>query len=149
MSDNWIVLIPENPRHVPEKERQDFARIRFQEICPDAVIEVKVFEEIQFFDCGSNFERIVCPVCASEISMDWWQDLMDKEFDALCPLEKKPTPCCGAMHTLHELRYDWPQGFGRFSLEAMNPNTGLLEDGDKAELEKILGCSLRVIYSHY
>jgi hypothetical protein len=57
-------------------------------------------------------------------------------------------PCCGVSNTLHELVYEWPQGFGRFALEAMNPNIGILEDEHKKELEELLGTKLRVIYQH-
>jgi hypothetical protein len=42
--------------------------------------------------------------------------------------------------------YEWPQGFGRFALDAMNPNIGELQDKYKREVEKILGTKLRVIY---
>jgi hypothetical protein len=56
--------------------------------------------------------------------------------------------CCGAAYTLHDLVYEWPQGFGRFALNAMNPNIGKLEERDKQEFEKILGTKLRVIYQH-
>jgi len=59
-----------------------------------------------------------------------------------------PTPCCGVRCTLHELVYEWPQGFGRFALDAMNPNIGKLEDRYRAEFEEILGTRLRVIYQH-
>jgi len=57
-------------------------------------------------------------------------------------------PCCKSPASLHELRYEWPQGFSRFALEAMNPNIGKLEDRFKKEFEEILGTRLRVIYQH-
>ena len=46
------------------------------------------------------------------------------------------------------LVYEWPQGFGRFALDAMNPNIGKLKAMDRMELEEILGTKLRVIYQH-
>jgi len=58
------------------------------------------------------------------------------------------TPCCGKKHTLHELVYDWPQGFARFAVDAMNPDIGKLEERHKREFEIILGTKLRVIYQH-
>jgi hypothetical protein len=61
---------------------------------------------------------------------------------------KYATPCCGAKVTVHELDDEWPQGFGRFALKAMNPNIGKLDDKFKREFEKILGTKLRVIYQH-
>jgi len=149
MSDNWIALIPEDPRFVPDEAKQRRARDRFAEIAPEAdEVEIKVSEKVEFFDCGANFERILCPSCRSEISVVWWQDHIDEDSDDGFKLASYPAPCCGRKCTLHELVYEWPQGFGRFALEAMNPNIGKLEDKYKEEFEKILGTKLRVIYQH-
>jgi hypothetical protein len=146
MSDNWIALVPENPRFVPKAAQQRRARDRFAEIAPDA----DEIETVQFFDCGANLERIRCPSCGSEISGDWWEERMDEDSDGEdgFKLASYAMPCCGKKHTLHELAYEWPQGFGRFALDAMNPNIGTLEDKYKREFEKILGTKLRVIYQH-
>ena len=149
MSDNWIALIPEDPRCVPDAAKQRRARDRFAEIAPESdEIEIKVSEKIEFFDCGANFERVLCPSCGSEIPVEWWQDRMDEDSDEGFKLASYATPCCGKKCTLHELVYEWPQGFGRFALDAMNPNIGELEDKYKRECEKILGTKLRVIYQH-
>jgi hypothetical protein len=149
MSDNWIILIPEDPRHVPSPERQERARGRFAEIAPQAdEVKVNVTENAEFFDCGGNFERIICPSCRTEVPTEWWQDRMDEDFAAGFKLARYPMPCCREPYTLHELTYEWPQGFGRFALEAMNPNLGKLDDKYKMEFEEILGTPLRVIYQH-
>jgi hypothetical protein len=73
---------------------------------------------------------------------------MEEDYSNGFPLAKYATPCCNALRTLHELQYEWPQGFGRFALEAMNPNIGQLQERYKEEFEQILGISLRVIYRH-
>lgn len=82
------------------------------------------------------------------IPTSWWQDRMDEDYDDGFKLAAYRTPCCGAQHTLHDLAYEWPQGFGRFALDAMNPSLGKLEDRHRRELEEILGTKLRVIYRH-
>ncbi len=149
MSDNWIALIPEDPRFVPDEAKQRQARDRFAEVAPEAdEIDIKVSENVRFFDCGGNFERICCPSCGAEIPIAWWQDRMDEDYAEGFKLAAYATPCCGAACTLHELVYEWPQGFGRFALDAMNPNIGKLEDRHKQEFEDILGTKLRVIYQH-
>ena len=152
MSDNWIVLIPEDPRFVPSPESQELARQRFLEIAPEAdEIRVQVEKNIAFFDCGGNFERILCPSCRAEISVEWWQGRMNQDYDKDngFKLAEYATPCCGVAGTLHELVYEWPQGFGRFAVDAMNPRLlGLLDDKYKREFEAILGTPLRVIYQH-
>jgi NAD-dependent SIR2 family protein deacetylase len=149
MSDNWIALIPEDPRLVPDQAKIQRARDRFAEIAPDAdEIEVKISETVKFFDCGGNFERVRCPACQLEIPIEWWQNRMSEDYGDGFKLAAYQTPCCGAHSTLHELVYEWPQGFGRFALDAMNPNIGELEERYKAEFEAILGTKLRVIYQH-
>lgn len=160
MSDHWIALIPEDPHFVPDAAKRQRARDRFAEIAPEAEeVEIKVSEKVVFFDCGENLERILCPSCGSQIPVDWWQERMDEdsgldgwqdrmgEADGFM-LASYVTPCCGKKCTLHELVYEWPQGFGRFALDAMNPNIGKLEDTFKREFETILGTKLRVIYQH-
>jgi len=149
MSDNWIALIPEDPRFVPDQAKCQRARERFAEIAPDAdEIEVKISETVKFFDCGGNFERVLCPACQLEIPIEWWKDRMSEDYCDGFKLAAYQTLCCGAPYTLHELVYEWSQGFGRFALDAMNPNIGELEERYKAEFEAILGTKLRVIYQH-
>lgn len=149
MSDNWIVLIPEDPRHVPAKERQQRAISHFRKIAPAAdEFEAISLVDVRFFDCGANFERIVCPSCHNDLPTSWWDLQMEDEGNRNFPLDKRPMPCCAALHTLHELNYEWPQGFGRFAIEAMNPQIGEFSADLKTEFEEILGCRLRVIYQH-
>src|SRR5687767_509604 len=113
MSDNWIALIPEDPRFVPDEARQRRACDRFAEIAPEAdEIVMKVSERVEFFDCGANMEHVLCPTCRSEIPTAWWQERMDDDFSEGFKLAAYRTPCCGSQCTLHELVYEWPQGFG-------------------------------------
>jgi len=43
MSDNWIQLIPEDPRFIPDEAQQKLAVRRLREIAPDSEeIEIKV-----------------------------------------------------------------------------------------------------------
>lgn len=147
MSDNRIILIPENPRYIPDVAKRERARDRFAEIAPGSdEVRVAITDNIRFFDCGGNFERIICPSCRFEIPIEWWRKKMDEDIDKGFKLDKYQTPCCETMYTLHELKYEWAQGFGQFALEAMNPNIGALDDEYREEFEKMLGAELRVIY---
>jgi hypothetical protein len=148
MSDNWIILIPEDPRYVPDSYRQEQARALFAEIAPDVdEIKIRTSFSIEFVDCGGNFESVACPVCQEILPVEWWvdrveEDILDGEFQ----LFLYTLPCCDDKLTLNELKYDWPQGFSRFALEAMNPNIGSLHENTIKEFETILGSQLRVIY---
>jgi len=149
MSDNWITLIPDNPRFVPDLIKQAQARERFAEIAPAAdSVEIKVCQKVEFFDCGGNFERILCPSCRLEIPVRWWQLRMEQDYSDGFMLGEFRTPCCTKPVTLNDLIYEWPQGFARFALDAMNPRFGMLDEKYKEELERILGTNLRVIYQH-
>ncbi len=120
MSDHWTLLIPEEPGVVPTQERQVAARQRFSEIAPGAdEINLVVSDTIEFFDCGANFERIRCPSCGVEIPDAWWEERMNDDHDNGFRLSSYSTPCCSSRHTLHDLQYEGPQGFGRFALVAI------------------------------
>lgn len=73
---------------------------------------------------------------------------MNEDYEEGFKLAKYLVPCCGGEFTLHELDYEWPEGFGCFVLDAMNPNIGKLDDKYKQEFEAILGTKVRVIYQH-
>lgn len=150
MSDNWIALIPKDPRYIPTESQRRRARDRFLELAPEAdEIEIKVSNTIQFFDCGTNLVSITCPSCHATIADEWWQGRLDDDADkGGFKLATYVTPCCSSEHTLHELIYEWPQGFGRFAIDAMNPNIGKLNAQAIAEFEEILGTTLHVIYQH-
>ncbi len=58
------------------------------------------------------------------------------------------TPCCASNVSLNDLVYEWPAGFARFSLEALNPNIRDLEGEVLRDLEAILSCQLKRIWAH-
>jgi len=150
MSDNWIALIPTDPYFVPPESKRFLAVQRFREIAPEAdKIEVKLSEKPAFFDCGANFEEILCPRCSSKVELEWWQARMDDDFtEKGFRLYEYSLPCCKYNSTLNSLRYNWPQGFARFAVDAMNPRLGELPKELLVEFECILGTPLTVIYQH-
>lgn len=149
MSDNWIIVVPENAAFVPPAEARRKALELFRSIAPSAdEVKEEATQEIRFIDCGANLERIICPDCRAEIDVDWWQDAMSDEADAGFPLRRIELPCCGSNRSLAELRYDWPQAFARYSVEAMNPQIGDLTDDQMRAFESALGCPVRKVLQH-
>ena len=73
---------------------------------------------------------------------------MEEEADSGYPLRAKEMPCCHAQVSIDQLKYDWPQGFACFSVEAMNPNIRDLSEEDMEEFERLLGCKVRKILQH-
>lgn len=149
MSDNILKLIPSSPNYLPGKESIDQA-VSLLKISIPSIVDIKVMvsEKVRFIDSGTNWERILCPNCSAPIDMEWWQNAMDKAFKNgfrdLCI----NVPCCGSETTLNDLRYDWPAGFARFSIEIHNPRIEIPNEVLK-RLEAILGVSLRKIWAHY
>ena len=150
MSDNWITVIPEDPRFVPDAANQRRARDRFAAAVVAAdEIELDCSDTVQFIDCGSNFERAHCPACREDLT-DWWSDRMDDDYDGSngFALATYAAPCCSKQVTLNDLAYEWPQGFAKFALSARNPRVATLDESSRHELETILGTKLRVILRH-
>jgi hypothetical protein len=150
MSDDFIVVVPRDPTHVPTAEVQRRVAEVLSRLAPKAEDStVQATEEIQFFDCGENFERISCPRCSADISIDWWHERLDDDAEGDgFQLASYELPCCGGTATLNELIYDWPQAFGRFRWEVTNPNIGALSDGDKSALEAAAGFELVFVRQH-
>jgi hypothetical protein len=149
MSDHWIIVVPEEATFVPSTEARCKAVELFRSIAPQADdVKEQATKEVRFIDCGANLERILCPTCDVEIDIEWWQDAMSEEADAGFPLGRLQLPCCGVSRSLAELRYDWPQAFARFSVEAMNPQIGDLTDEQMLAFESVLGCRVRKVLQH-
>jgi len=149
MSDNWIIVVPEEPDFLPPLESRRKAAELFRSIAPRAdEVKEQATQEVRFIDCGANLERIVCPSCGAELDIEWWQERMDEEAAAAFPLRPTPLPCCSASRTLAQLEYDWPQAFARFSVEAMNPQLGDLTDEQLRSFESVLGCRVRKVRQH-
>ena len=150
MSDHWIRIIPENPDFVPDDASQQSAVSYFRRLAPNADdVRVTSSDRIVFKDCGGNFESIACSACGADFEVEQWQDWMDEDYDGEgFILTERPMPCCSARRTLQQLRYSFPQGFGRFEVSAMNPQLGELSEEQSNQFQQILGCPIRVIYRH-
>ena len=149
MSDDWIVLVPDKPRYVPDQDSQEKSRQRLSEMTRDAdEVECVNSEHVQFFDCGSNLEVVRCPNCKSEISWDWWGKRMDDDYKDGFRLASYETPCCRSSLSLDRLIYDWPIAFGRFALSARNPDMRRIQPEHILELGNLLKCRLTAIRRH-
>jgi hypothetical protein len=150
MSDHFIIVVPRDPRLVPTDEVRRRVVLVLNRIASSAEnVTAEVSPQVQFFDCGQNFERVLCPRCSAEISIDWWQERMNDDYDGIgFRLDSYETLCCAKSANLNELIYDWPQAFGRFSWTVQNPNIGELTDAAKLELEAVAGFALVPIRQH-
>jgi hypothetical protein len=148
MSVHYIHFIPAEPMFVPRSAAQHAAVDVLRAARPDADdISTNTGDYVTFVDCGENFERVGCPACDATLQVETWQALMDADYadDLGFQLAPITLPCCGNVMTLNELRYEWPQGFSRFAMTAMNAGGEVPRDLLE-RLESVLGCRLRVIY---
>jgi len=149
MSDTWIRLIPKDPNFIPDDEAISSAKAFFMNLFPDAdEIRIHKTDEIRFYDCGSNFERVGCPECGQELDEIWWQERMSEDWNDGFSLKEGILPCCGVKKDLNALIYDWDQGFARFGLDAMNLGVIEIRKEDFEALENILKCRLKQIRQH-
>ena len=151
MSLHKIALIPENPHDTIEPDRLNLACAYLTELDPsNPVAEILAESVFKFCDCGQNFERIRCPSCGEEVSIEWWGERIDEDYDGSdFRLGLYETPCCKTAHTLHNLVYEWPQGFYKTGIEMENLEIGRLSKEHVQHIEAIVAVKLRVIYSHY
>ena len=149
VSDDIVKLVPRDPEFVPGAEAQGAAHASLTRFLPLAdEVSCRVSDSPQFIDQGENFERVRCPMCGAELE-DWWTGAMEAAYDGRgFPSLAITVPCCGSKSSLNELTYDWPAGFARFELRALNPGAELKKE-QMAEIEQLLGCPLLVVRCRY
>ena len=149
MSDNWLQFIPVDPAFVPAEGNRVTAVKLLESWLPNAEeITGEVEDEVQLVDAGANLSSIQCPACGASIDLDWWAEATDQASEGGFADRAVRVPCCRAAVDLNDLVYDWPQGFARFSLSAMNPDTSNLEPHQEARLAEVLGTPLRRLWTH-
>jgi hypothetical protein len=149
MSDNYMRWIPVSPEYIPDALASEEARRLLTSFVPHAdEVRVWLTSDIEFIDQGSNWERVHCPNCGSELDIRWWQEAMDAAYATKFTNLIVLLPCCHNECSLNDLRYERPAGFARFVLEARNPEADL-NDAQVQALEQKLGCALRKIWTHY
>ncbi len=148
MSDNWLQFVPDDPNFQPSLEAAKDAEKMLASYTPDAGSVVATYHQsIVFFHPGGNWSGVECPACGSDIET-WWQDAMRDSAQNQFQDLMASTPCCATHISLNELRYVWPAAFGRFVLEAMNPNVKDITLDQEHLLSNRLGCKLRKVWVH-
>lgn len=149
MSDNYLRVIPTDPSFVPPRDRAEALLSAVRDLAPNAEsVAAIACDSVEFVDAGGNFESIRCHLCGAGLDMAWWSDGMDaawaSRFDDLGVV----LPCCRVEASLNDLGYEWPQGFARWRVQAMNPSRGELTRAEVQDLESALAHDIRVIWTH-
>jgi hypothetical protein len=148
MSDNALRYVPINPSYQPSATAARDAEMTLKAMFPAAeAIVARFSEEIGFIDAGGNWDGVRCPACGADAE-SWWSDAMDVAAESKFRDLNTSTRCCGANVSLNDLDYRWPVAFGRFVLEAFNPNAAGLSAAQLHVLSTALGCELREVKVH-
>lgn len=154
MSEHVLIVIPERAGAVPDPAAvQRAVALLEAEAARDSTgssaywteIEAVQHDALEFVHCGENFESVRCPSCGEDL-LDWWQSAMDGAYDGSAFRDLSCiTPCCALKTTLHDLDYQWPQGFAAFELRVHDPN-GPVDEALASRLTDALGMPLRLVY---
>ena len=147
MSDRIIKIIPSNPYyHINAQNKPKILDNLKARIIADN-IELKTYDTPVFIDCGSNLERITCPICGKVIDFDWWSKAMNIAWNSNFMDLSVDLPCCGGSSTLNDLHYYFPCGFSCVELSIMNP---FIELNHKSilHIQELFGIPVRCIQAH-
>lgn len=148
MSDNWLQFVPIDPQFLPSAEAAEGARRLLASFVPDSESVTASFKDhVEFFHPMGNWSGVGCPSCGAEAE-SWWEDAMRNSAETQFQDLFVTAPCCGSRVSLNELRYLWPAAFGRFVLEAMNPNVRDITAEQELALSSELGSLLHKIWVH-
>ncbi len=150
VSDSSLRLIAIDPKYIPTTAAAELARQTLARLVPGAEeVTATITDDVQFVDQGANFERVLCPKCGIALTEEWWQARMDEAATTRFAALEVVTPCCSTQTSLNDLTYEWPAGFARFVLEAMNPKVREVPQEDIEQISAILDAPLRTIWAHY
>lgn len=155
MSDGYIRLIPTDKWWQPNAEPAAAAAIYVAQLFSGPednveVVESKFYDRVTLIDAGANTTEITCSNCGGDIGPGWFFDLIEAKGVAFSNLDVE-VPCCKAVVAPDSLHYEWPVGFARFEICAMNPTRAEYElDGaELVEVAGLLGHPVTQILAHY
>jgi hypothetical protein len=148
MSDSILKLIPSIPSFIPNSTAQIALMEYLNSIFSNTKIKISITNNIEFIDCGENFQEVVCPYCKQPLNMEWWGETMSILYEKHFIEAFFELPCCSQTTQIFDLIYKENCGFSKFVIEVFNPEIKLTVP-QLSELEKILGCELKVINAYY
>jgi hypothetical protein len=156
VSDSILRLHATDPDFQPDDAAATRARGAADSLFPGAdQIDIEIHPRVTLIDCGENLERINCPHCGAAISDEWWAERLDELADGegweLADVDAPLTaPCCQRDVTLRTLRYHWPVGFARFTVDIWNPEPWPDEPTGPAQaVSQAIGVPMSCLWAHY
>ena len=72
MSDNILIFTPVDSLYTPEASAAEQSVKLLKEQLLQAEVTLQITEDVEFVATGANFEKVLCPICRSEIDENWW-----------------------------------------------------------------------------
>lgn len=151
MSDDVLSVIPTDPWWQPEAGAAERAVAFVERLMGDSGdvdVETTWYDAVAFIDCGSNLERVGCPLCRAAIDREWWSDLVEAHCEDGFATLAVEAPCCGGATTLDALDYQWPCGFARFEIAVWNPEQPWFGEEELAAVAERLGHPVEQVRAH-
>ncbi|MFD8914324.1 hypothetical protein [Streptomyces sp. NPDC059575] len=151
MSDDYLTVIPTDPHWQPSRDAGERAAAVMSGMIPGEArrgLEGQWHDTVEVVFCGFRFGGILCPHCGAELTANWWADAVSARYEEDFRTLVATVPCCGVGTSLNDLVYDWPTGFARFRIEALDPERSWLTDEELAAVAGALGHPLRQILVH-
>jgi hypothetical protein len=143
-----IRIIPLKPELELQKEISVSLIKYLSKEFPNKEIVIQLDSTISFVDCGQGFEKVVCPNCGNEISMDYWQETMDKTFKTNFKDLSIKTFCCQTVTDLNSLKYQADCGFAKTIVTVNDPNSKINDSKLLLDLKRISGIDFKIIFAH-
>jgi hypothetical protein len=148
MSDNWLRYVPVDPQFQPSLLATKAAEALLASFLPEAEeVNSEFTESVAFIDPGANWSGVQCPCCGAD-AQAWWDDAMSVTAQAGFTSLSVRASCCQGMTSLNAIHYVWPAAFGRYVIEAMNPNVKSLSAIQLSQLATTLGCPITEVAAH-
>jgi hypothetical protein len=153
---HFIKIIPRDPNLILGQGREELAIQTIQEIVPDTGdVDCNSFARLHFADPEEALEALICPDCQSEVAIGpggedraWWTECAAGHYAAVTDRLAYPTPCCGSMVRLDQLRFVPDAGFARYEI-TINDVSDQLGAEQRQALAAVFGCGITVVCGRY
>jgi hypothetical protein len=149
VSNGWILIIPRDPTYEPSDMAATRTHRYLIEQLPEAEeVLVERYDGIEFVHAGPNLDRLWCPLCQAELTVDWYYSCVGRAHKEQYRELAVEMPCCKGTGNLNDLGWNFPVGFARFALSARDPNVLDLTKAQMLELERLLETPITRIWRH-
>jgi hypothetical protein len=113
-------------------------------------VESEFYDRLTLIDAGENTSTVICPECATDLGVVWLFDFVAENGISYDTLDVV-VPCCDRTVGLDRLHCDWPIGFARFEVAAINARRDgyELDEAEVATVVTLLGHPITQILAHY